>query len=202
MHGEAIELAGFERVDRGLYLLQRSGCHRRLERQRLPQGVPFGEDPEQGSQSFAGGTRQVLEQGDLGLEKGAGDQLSAQALMAPVTVAAQQNITEQVRLPDVAVKHERVSARARQPRPGPRPAPTCRTPAALPGRRVAPPAERESQSRCRVVLADQHPSQRRPQLDEGGRELRGSTIRGGWSHCGGMLLVSRFPEEPGRNLGC
>ena len=161
MHGEAIELAGFERVDRGFHLLQWPGRHGRLERQRLPQGVPLGEDSQQGSQGFPGGTGQVFEQGDFGLEKRAGDQLAAQAFVAPVTVATQENVAEQVRLPDVAMEHERVGAGARQRGQG-------RGQLRLAATRrpfqvgVLLRQQRERQPRGRLVLADQHSSQRRP----------------------------------------
>ena len=122
-----------------------------------------------GPRASPGERGQVLEQRDLGLEKRAGDQLAAQAFVASVTVAAEQNVAEQVGLPDVAMEHQRVRARARECGEG-----RGQRRLAASGRPlqvgVLLRQQRKGQPRRRVVLTDQRTSQCRPQLDEGGGE--------------------------------
>ena len=107
--------------------------------------------------------------------------------MAAVAVPAEQHVAEQVRFADVAVEDQRVGSGAghcRERRGKFRLAASGRTfqVGVLLGQ------QRQGQPGRGVVLADEHPSQRRSQFNEGGGELRGAAIRGGQSHGGDMLL--------------
>ena len=111
--------------------------------------------------------------------------------MTAVAVAAQQDVAEQIRFPNVAMEDTSVWVRA------PDSAASAAASSDLPHPGgpfqvgVLLRKQGQGQPRRGVVLANQHPAERRPQFDEGGGQFHVFRRSGpDWSHGGGMLAVA------------
>lgn len=123
LNGEPVELSRFQRVDRKLETGRLRGGHGRLERELTSQSATTTQNLEQWAQSFARRPRKILELEELRLQKRSRNRLEPESLESRATrslsddlgrtvveLAPQPDISQEISLTEVTMKHHEVTS--------------------------------------------------------------------------------------------